>query len=57
MAENRKSAREYFEKGCLCIINNKIDKQPDTVADNKAATYYENNCTCSRNYRPLETES
>jgi hypothetical protein len=54
MSENSKSTREYFEKGCLCIAEGNISKKPASVDDNEAATYYENNCKCSRNYKHLE---
>jgi hypothetical protein len=46
--------RKYFEDGCLCIKNGKIDKQAVSVADDDAANYYEASCKCSRNYKHLE---
>lgn len=39
--------REYFEVGCLCIINNKITKQL-SLNDKDAVDYYWDNCKCSR---------
>ena len=56
MNDPRRKARAYFEDGCLCIINKEMDKQPESVSDDDAATYYENNCTCSRNYKHLEVK-
>lgn len=39
--------REYFEKGCLCVLTRRIDKF--SGEDNELAVkYYEKHCTCSR---------
>jgi len=46
--------REYFEKGCPCLIKGSMAKQGDKVDANTAAIFYEENCTCSRNYKHLE---
>lgn len=43
--------RKYFEDGCLCIINKKIDLKGNDVSNLDATIYYENNCRCSRNYK------
>jgi hypothetical protein len=48
--ENRAFARKYFEDGCLCIEHGSLEKQSNAVPDNEAATFYEANCKCSRNY-------
>lgn len=41
------SFREYFERGCLCVLTHRIDKF--NGEDNELAVkYYEKNCTCSR---------
>lgn len=39
--------KEYFEKGCLCILTEKIEKfkGDDEIG---AENYYLNSCTCSR---------
>jgi hypothetical protein len=47
-------AREYFEVGCLCILDGKVERLEAEVNNWKAVEYYEDNCTCSRNYRHLE---
>lgn len=42
-----KPGREYFEKGCLCIINGDVEES--LVMDNEAAVrYYMEKCKCSR---------
>lgn len=42
-----KDGRDYFERGCLCIINGEIEES--TVMDNEAAVrYYMSECKCSR---------
>ena len=48
--ERLKASREYFEVGCLCILNGDIDKKPTNYSDELAVNYYEANCNCSRNY-------
>jgi len=48
--ENRSFARKYFEDGCLCIEHGSLEKQANSIPDNEAASFYEANCKCSRNY-------
>lgn len=40
--------REYFEDGCLCVRDKKIDKKPKEVSNPAAFRYYMDSCTCSR---------
>lgn len=40
--------REYFEDGCLCILNGLIEKSPSDVPNNVAFHHYMENCKCSR---------
>ncbi len=49
--------REYFEKGCLCIRDGVIEKQPPEIKDFDVVYYYEQNCICSRNYVHLEEDN
>jgi len=42
--------RQYFEEGCLCLHEKKLEKQPAEECDQLAAEFYEKNCVCSRNY-------
>lgn len=42
--------REYFESGCLCIQDGLIEKKDENFSDSLAVQYYEQNCSCSRNY-------
>ena len=53
--DNRRMAREYFESGCLCLLKGSIQKQDEAIDSDTAAAYYERNCTCSRNYKHLES--
>lgn len=45
--DNASYFRDYFERGCLCIIDATIQKQ-DTSNDKDAVDYYWDNCKCSR---------
>lgn len=47
-------ARSYFEDGCLCIHTGQLDPCDNTVDDETAIKFYENNCKCTRNYVHLE---
>jgi hypothetical protein len=49
--ERLRKNREYFEDGCLCIKNKKIELKGKDTSDLDAVLYYENNCNCSRNYK------
>lgn len=40
--------RDYFESGCVCILERKIKKQPVSVSANVAVKKYMARCTCSR---------
>lgn len=40
--------RDYFESGCVCILERKIKKQPVRVSANVAVKKYMARCTCSR---------
>lgn len=44
--------RDYFEKGCVCVLSGRI---PATgwVSAEKAFDYYMNTCTCSRHPNSL----
>lgn len=42
--------RTYFEDGCVCIRDKKIQKMASSVPNWDAVAYYEKACTCSRNY-------
>lgn len=44
------TGREYFELGCLCILNGALEKCSKDVADWDAVDFYHKNCKCSRNY-------
>lgn len=41
----------YFEDGCLCIRDGRIELKGPDVPDIYATLYYEHACTCSRNYK------
>jgi len=41
---------DYVEKGCLCLLEGKIEQQHATVSDANAVRHYEQKCRCSRNY-------
>ncbi len=55
-AERLRLNRQYFEEGCLCILEAKTISpcKPDTP-DEEAVAFYESNCTCSRTYIPKRT--
>ena len=53
-AERTSYFRAYFEKGCACILEAKIEKQNSDVSDVEALNYYKANCKCSRNYNSLD---
>lgn len=38
--------RDYFESGCVCILERKIKKQPVSVSANVAVKKYTARCTC-----------
>lgn len=40
--------RKYFELGCLCILDGKLEKCSDEVTDDEAIKYYMEGCKCSR---------
>jgi len=40
--------RDYFESGCLCILDCKIPKQPAKVSAKTAVKKYLASCKCSR---------
>ncbi len=46
-----KMAKDYFETGCLCILNGDLKKHG---GGQEAVEFYEANCKCSRNYKHLE---
>jgi hypothetical protein len=46
-------SREYFERGCLCILQGTLERLSPEVDDEVAKTFYENHCACSRNYMDL----
>lgn len=46
--------RDYFESGCICIRDGKIQRLSQTVDNVRAVHYYETACRCSRNYKSLE---
>lgn len=49
-AGRAKFFREYFETGCLCIAGGTVAKKTAETPDDEAWAYYEQSCTCSRNY-------
>ncbi len=46
---NQKLVREYFEEGCLCVLNGDIHCPPDQP-DDVANVFYMMWCGCSRHY-------
>ncbi len=49
--------RKYFEDGCLCIAGGEVSLADQSLSNEDAALYYEEHCTCSRNYKHLEGET
>ncbi len=49
-AERLRLNREYFERGCLCLIDGRMKRRNLNEPDKAAVAFYEKNCTCSRNY-------
>ena len=46
--------RVYFEDGCECINSTKtIQRCSVETSDAEAVLFYEQNCTCTRNYVPI----
>lgn len=44
--------RAYFEEGCACIHRAKtLQPCPTNMSDQDAVAFYEQHCTCTRNYR------
>lgn len=45
----QKAMREYWEEGCLCVLNKDIEISPDEP-DDVACLFYTMWCGCSRHY-------
>lgn len=45
---NNEIMRDYFERGCLCILERRVKKQPISVSANVAVKKYMASCKCSR---------
>ena len=40
--------RDYFERGCICVLSTELDKAPEVMCEQDAVSYYISNCKCSR---------
>lgn len=43
--------REYWEKGCKCILKGEVKKAPKEVEDKDLWEYYNLKCKCGRGYK------
>ncbi len=47
-ASDMKNGRQYFEIGCLCLLNGEFDKCDAAMTDKNAVAFYMEKCKCSR---------